>query len=583
MSPPVALDFSNSPWAAQPIHSERHVRIITVGAGASGLLVAYKLQRSFRNFTLSVYDKNAEVGGTWTENRYPGCACDIPAHNYTFSFFPNPEYSHVYSGSQQIREYFIRFADTFGLGKYVKLRRLITRAEWDDHEGAWKVDIKNLETGEVVREACDFFINATGFLNHWRWPDDVRNLDAFKGDLLHTARWPPEYDLRGKRVGLIGNGSSAIQVLPAIQPEVSHLTTFIRGATWIAPPLGSEGQREYTQEEKEKFKNDPDFYLKYRKEQEERMSGLFAVLLRDSEVHIAAQVAVDKQMRAKFADPQMADLLVPKWSIGCRRFTPGPGYIEALQAPNVEVVHAGVVELTEDGCVAADGSRHTLDTIICATGFNTGYRPSFAAVGLGGRDLRDEWAHDARGYLSLGAAGMPNFFMLIGPNGPAGNGPFIPGIEAGIDYILACVDRWQTENIHSLTPRREAVDDFNDYTDWYMQRTVWSDECSSWYKKHSKNGRVTALWPGSTLHFIEAIRQPRWEDWDIRYRGNRFLWLGNGHSQTEVDEHADLAYYITDSDETEYNSRWKKREALTHTPYVTARGPRKTLVPAESP
>ncbi|EJD40909.1 FAD/NAD(P)-binding domain-containing protein [Auricularia subglabra TFB-10046 SS5] len=578
------MGFPDSLRAAQAIHSERQMRVVVVGAGASGLLVAYKLQRSFRNFTLSVYDKNAEVGGTWTENRYPGCACDIPAHNYTFSFFPNPDFSHVYSGWHEIREYFDSFADSFGLGQYVKTRSLVTRAEWDDHEGVWHVDVKELETGQVVRETCDIFISATGILNQWRWPDGVRNLDAFKGDLLHTANWPANYDLRGKRVGLIGSGSCAIQVLPAIQPEVSHLTTFIRGATWIGSPWGVEGgQREYTPEEKNRFRGDIDFFLRYRKDQEERMNGLFDAHLRESEVHVAAQVTVEKQLRSKFADQRMADQLVPKWPLGCRRFTPGPGYVEALHSSNIKIVHAGVVELTEDGCVAADGSQHTLDTIICATGFNTSYRPTFPVIGLNGRDLRDEWEHDARGYMSLAAPGMPNYFTLLGPNGPAGTGPILPGIEASADYIMACIDRWQTENIHSLTPRREAIDDFNDYADRLLQRTVWSDACSSWYKRHSTDGRVTALWPGSTLHFIEAIKQPRWEDWDIRYRGNRFLWLGDGHSQTEVDKRADVAYYIRNSDDTEHNSRWKRREALTHTPYFDGKNPRKALCQPKMP
>ncbi|EJD55211.1 FAD/NAD(P)-binding domain-containing protein [Auricularia subglabra TFB-10046 SS5] len=567
MSPPVAADFSNSPRAGQPIHNERHVRVITVGAGASGLLVAYKLQHSFRNFSLTVYDKNDEPSGTWTENRYPGCACDIPAHVYTFTFFPNVEYSHMYSGSQQIREYFLRFADTFGLGQYVKTRHLVERAEWDDAKGEWAVDVRDIASGDTRRETCDIFINATGFLNEWRWPEDVRNLDAFKGDLLHTANWPANYALRGKRVGLIGNGSSGIQVLPAIQPDVSRLTTFIRGPTWIAPPFGSEGQREYTAEEKERFKNDPDFFLRYRKGQEARMNSLFGIFIRESDQHKATQAALDNDMRSQIAEPHLADVLVPKWSIGCRRFTPGPGYLEAIQAPNVKVVSAGVVELTEDGCIAADGSRHTLDTIICATGFNTGYRPRFPIIGLNGRNLRDEWEHDARGYLSLAAAGMPNYFVLFGPAAAVGNGPVIAGLEAAVDYVMLCIDRLQTENIHSLTPSRAAVDDFNDYADWYMQRTVWNDECSSWYKKHSTHGRVTALWPGSTLHYIETLKKPRWDDWDIRYRGNRFLWLGNGYSQTELDEKADLAYYIRDTDDAEHNSRWKRREALTHTRY----------------
>lgn len=273
-------------------------------------------------------------------------------------------------------------------------------------------------------------------------------------------------------------------------------------------------------------------------------------------------------MRAKLsaklsADPSLAPSLIPTWSVGCRRFTPGPGYLEALQAANVRAVLTGVATVTRTGCVDDAGAAHDFDTLVCATGFNTSFVPRFPVVNGAGENLQDEWRGDPRGYMATGAAGYPNYMILFGPNSPTGNGPVLPAMELQADYILRFVDRYQTENIHSFSPKREAVEDFNDYSDWFMTRTVWSDDCRSWYKNHSKDGRVTGLWPGSALHFHEAIREVRWDDWDVKYRGNRFAWLGNGFSQVEVDPEGDLSWYISEQDNGEFSSRRKRRQALT--------------------
>ncbi|GME64808.1 putative sterigmatocystin biosynthesis monooxygenase stcW [Neofusicoccum parvum] len=556
-----------SPRATNPIHHERPLRIITVGAGAAGLLVAYKLRRSFARITHTVYEKNADVAGTWHENRYPGCACDVPAHVYTYSFAPNPAFSRTYASATEIKAYFRAFADRHGLARDVRLRRRVRRAAWDAARGVWGVEVEDADGGgEVLRDECEILIDATGFLNGWEWPA-VEGLRDFRGELMHTADWPAGFDFRGKRVGLIGNGSSAIQVLPAIQPHVESVTTFIRSPTYIAPPIGPSGQREYTADEKRAFETQPGALLSHRKDMENGMNSLFAVFLKDSPEQAAFTRNLAADMRAKLAaNPALAATMIPSWSAGCRRFTPGPGYLEALQAGNVRVLTGAagdVVRVTADGATGADGVSHGFDALICATGFDTSFRPRFAVVGAGGADLRDAWADDPRGYLAVAAAGFPNYLTLFGPNSPTGNGPVLPAIEAQVDYVLRFVDRVQTENIRSFAPKREAVEDFNDHLDAFMARTVWSEDCRSWYKKHSKHGRITGLWPGSMLHFLEAIREPRWDDWEIEYWGNRFAWLGNGFSQLEVDPDGDLSYYIREEDDGEFSSRRKRRQALT--------------------
>ncbi|KAK8251665.1 FAD/NAD(P)-binding domain-containing protein [Phyllosticta capitalensis] len=550
---------ANARWD-KPIHHERPIRIICIGAGASGLLFAYKLQRSFRNFSLTVYDKNPEISGTWTENRYPGCACDVPSHSYTYSFFPNPDFTHYYSGSAEIRKYFQKFASTFGLERFVKTQHEVKAANWDDAQSKWVVEVMDVKSREVITDSGDFLINATGFLNNWQWPK-VDGLDTFKGDLAHTARWPEDLDLRGKRVGLIGNGSSGIQVLPAIQPYVSSLTTFIRHNTWITKPFGKSEPRPFTEEELHEFRNDPSALLEHRKEAESDMNNMFGVFLKDHPIQQDARKMNVEAMEVRLnKDKELSTRLIPDWSVGCRRYTPGPGYLEALQAPNVNVVYGGVTEVLPNGCKTSTGEVFELDTLICATGFDVSHRPRFPLVGKDGVNLQDTWAKSPRSYMSMGAPDMPNYIMVMGPNSPSGNGPVLSAIEAQVSYALRMIDRLQTENIRSFVPKDSAVEAFNDYVDTFMEKTVWKDVCKSWYKNGTTNGRVTGLWPGSTLHFLEAVREPRWEDWEVSYEGNPLSWLGNGYSQCETTPGADLAWYLYDEDRTEWGSRWKRRE-----------------------
>ncbi|OJD29100.1 fad nad-binding domain-containing protein [Diplodia corticola] len=589
---PSSRNDDPSPRADNPIHNPRPIHIIAVGAGPSGLLLAYKLQRSFTNYTLTIYEKNADVAGTWFENRYPGCACDVPSHSYTYSFWPH-RYdgaggggpSRVYAGSDEIRRYFTGFADHWGLGRFVECGREVVGARWDG--SSWGVEVRG-GGGVVERDVCDVLVDATGFLNAWKWPR-VEGLERWMGRLIHTADWPEDFDYRGKNVALIGNGSSAIQVLPAIQPHVKSLTTFIRSPTWIAPPIGSSGQREYTEEEKEAFRTQPGALLAHRKEIEDGMNRYFAVFQKNSPEQVTFRAALATSMRQALSPrPDLAAALIPSWSVGCRRFTPGPGYLSALQAANVHVVHptssssspnnnnnnndADVTAISASGrgLVTASGAVHPgpFDALVCATGFDTSFAPRFPVVNARtGRDLRREWGegnNDARGYLATAAAGFPNYLTVFGPSSPTGNGPVLGAMEAQVDYVCRVLDRYQTENWRAFAPKRGAVEEFNEFVDGFMGRMVWSEDCRSWYKKRGAGGRVTGLWPGSMLHFVEALREPRWEDWEIAYEGNRFAWLGNGFSRTEVDPEADLSYYVREEDDGEYASREMRRKVLTN-------------------
>ncbi|KAG6878270.1 hypothetical protein C0992_008328 [Termitomyces sp. T32_za158] len=559
---------------SEPIHFERPMKIICIGAGASGLLLAYKLQRSFNNFELVLYEKNEVISGTWFENRYPGCACDIPSHTYTWSFEPKPDWSSVYAGSDEIRGYFESFATKYDLRKYVKLRHRVDNATWNAQTDSWDVEATDLardegkngtgdSNGGKVIDHADILINASGVLNAWRWPD-IPGLKDFKGVLMHTADYDRSISLEGKRVGLIGNGSSGIQVLPAIQPKVAKLITFIRRPTWVFPTQGFE-QHVYDKEELELFRTDHAAHLAYRKKQEERTNGIFPMFMANSaqQQDIFAQLVQTMNDKLTGVEMSLAEKLVPQYGVGCRRITPGVGYLEGLSKENVEVVYGNVERITQTGCISSDGKEHELDVLICATGFDTSFMPRFGVKGVMGRSMKEEWSQEAKAYLGMGVAGFPNYFLIVGPNSPIGNGPVLCAIEAQIDYMLKFANRWQTENIRSFSPKREAVEDFIAHKDAFMKKTVWEHDCNSWYKANSVSGKVSALWPGSTLHYLEAIADPRYDDWEITYKGNRFAWLGNGYSQTEVDETADLAYYIRNQDESPLLGRRKALQAVS--------------------
>ncbi|RDW61594.1 hypothetical protein BP5796_11486 [Coleophoma crateriformis] len=550
-----------------PIHAERHVNIVCVGAGASGLLLAYKLQRHFKNYSLTVFEKNPAVSGTWYENKYPGCACDVPSHNYTWSFEPKLDWSGVYASSREIYKYFDDFARKYRLFDYVKTSHQVTGAYWDDATKGYDITVNDLTTGHEIRTHCDILINAGGVLNNWRWPA-IPGLDKYKGTLLHTANWDDSVSLEGKHVGLIGNGSSGIQVLPKIQPIVKQVTTFIREPTWVSPVQGLE-QHVYSDEEKRDFATKAGQLTEYRKGIERGLNGQFGIFLKNSKPNNDTHDYMIEQMKDKLQDSFLEKKLIPTWHVGCRRLTPGVGYLESLGKENVSVIYGEINEVTEKGCLCDDGKEYPVDVLICATGFDTTFKPRFPLIGPDKRNLQDVWKDEARSYLGLAAPGFPNYLIFLGPNCPIGNGPVLSAIEAQADHMLKLIDRYQTHNIASFAPRQEAVDDFISHKDDFMTRSVWADPCRSWYKNRP-DGPITALWPGSTLHYIEAMTELRMEDWEVKYSGNRFAWLGNGYSQTELDDTADWAYYIREVDDDEPATRGGKRRKLTKSGTVRA-------------
>jgi hypothetical protein len=254
------------------------------------------------------------------------------------------------------------------------------------------------------------------------------------------------------------------------------------------------------------------------------------------------------QMKEKLNNKFLEEKLIPQWSVGCRRLTPGVNYLESLTKPNVEVVYGEITAVTEKGCLCDNGNEYPVDVLICATGFDTSFKPRFPVVNHEGENLQDKWAVDPESYFGMAAANFPNYLIFLGPNCPIGNGPVLSAIEAQADYMLKLIDRFQVNNIARFAPSEAAVRDFVEYKDYFMQRTVWADQCRSWYKGRP-DGPILALWPGSTLHYIEALMNVRFDDFEFKHSGNRFAYLGNGYSRCEVDQTADWAWYIRERDD----------------------------------
>ncbi|KAM6524537.1 hypothetical protein FALCPG4_010146 [Fusarium falciforme] len=534
----------------RPLGSPRHLRVIAIGAGASGLNLARQIEKHMKNVSLVIYEKNPEIGGTWFENRYPGCACDIPSHNYQYTWEPSPEWSEFYSSAPEIQQYFRGIAHKYDLYRYIKLNHRVTEARWDDQKGVWNLKAQDTKTGKEVHDWGHFMITASGILNHWKWPD-IPGLHSFQGELLHSAAWDSKADWKGKTVAVLGTGSSGVQIVPTIQPDVKQLVTFVRSPTWItagyaqskAGPGGSNFK--FTEQQKEEFRTNPSEYLRYRKEVEAELNSRFKMILKDSPEQAAAVAFSTKEMTAKLGENSpLLKHLIPNFGVGCRRPTPGNGYLEALTKDNVRVITDEISQIVPEGIQLQTGKIVKVDMFICATGFDISFCPRYPVIGRNGTSLGSLWEKKPAAYLSLAVPDLPNHFMFLGPNCPIGHGSVIPILEHAAKYMIRMLHKAQTQGIKSVTVTHAAVNDFDENSEKFMQRTTWTTHCRSWFKNGKVDGPVVALHPGSRVHWFHMLEDPRFEDYEWeRLARNRFAYLGNGFSTKEA-EGRDISYYF---------------------------------------
>ena len=394
----------------------------------------------------------------------------------------------MYAPSWEIRDYLQGSAKKYGADRFIKLQHKVVGAEWTQSEGKWHVKVEKPD-GEVFEDTSDVVVSARGNLNNKQWPD-IPGLWDFEGEIMHSAAWNQEYDFRNKRIGIIGSGSSAIQIVPKLQSrEGTTLNCFIRNRTWISPPLAQGTQDKYGLEEFDfkpeqirKFREDHEGWKDFRMDVEADANNIHAVTIQGTEMQKGAAKAFEDGMKIRLQKkPHYFDWLKPGFSPGCRRLTPGPGFLEALVQDNVNYVRDRIVKMDPKGVVTEDGKLHEIDVLVCATGFYASTAPPFPVTGLKGKTLSEHWKERATNYLSLTTDQFPNYFLMLGPNGAIGEGSLTMMIESTGDYITKAIRKVQKENIKSMVIKPERVRDFLQYVDTYFKGTVYSEECRSWY------------------------------------------------------------------------------------------------------
>lgn len=533
-----------------PIDSfDRPLRVAVVGAGIAGIIAGILLPRKVPNLELVIIEKNPGVGGTWFENIYPGVRCDVPVHAYQLSFEPNVEWSEFYATGAEIRRYWDHVADKYKVKDLIRFNTKVIRANYLAKDGLWEISSENSSTGEIVTETFNIFIPATGQFNNFNLPD-FKGIDTFQGHLCHSAHWDPSFDVTNKKVAVIGNGASGIQLVANIQEKVGQLDHYARSGTWIGRSFGLEtapANFKFTPEDVRNFK-DPAVYRDYRKNVEANASRRIGGIWKGSEANDSAQLILREEMGKRLGKKkdELLPKIIPDFSPGCRRLTPGPGYLEALSQDNVEYITTPIEKIVHNGIQTVDGKIRQVDAIVCCTGAQPLLAPAFPVTN-GKIELASKWKanQDVQLYLGIADASFPNLLINHGPMSAGPGGTVIRTIETQTTYIAKILRKMILQRYKTIVPKQEAVDDFVAYRDHYFSKTVLHDGCSSWYNGQKKGGTVFGMWPGTTSHSVIVRSDPRWEDFHLEsHSQNRFAWLGSGLTHQDTLPDGDLTPHI---------------------------------------
>jgi len=484
----------------------RRPRIAIIGSGFGGLCLGIRLkQAGIDSFTL--YEKAERLGGTWRDNRYPGAACDVPSFSYCFSFEQKTDWSRKWAPHDEILAYMDHCAGKYGLGPHLRFGTEIAAARFDADAAVWR-----LRTADGEDLEAEVLVSCVGQLSRPSVPD-IPGLDSFHGPHFHSARWDPELDLAGKRVGVVGNAASAIQLIPPVARIASRLSVFQRSANWMMP----RGDRPFSEREKRRFTRHPWLAKLYRWWIWAKLDLRYPLVFHsDSWAGRRMAQLAEQEIRAAIPDPKLQAALIPDYPVGARRILISDDYYPALARENVEVVTSPIARVTADGIETVDGRSHGLDAIVLATGFeSTRFLAPMEIQGLDGRSLAKEWEEGAQAYLGLSVPGFPNFFMTYGPNTNLGHNSIIFMIECQANYILQCIERLQRGDVDTLDLRPEVLRAWSEKLQAELGRTVWAETDHSWYKDHA--GRITNNWSGTTTRYWWQTRKVDFG----RYRAER--------------------------------------------------------------
>jgi cation diffusion facilitator CzcD-associated flavoprotein CzcO len=475
-------------------HLPTEVDVAVVGSGFSGLAMAVALKRSGREDFL-VLERARDVGGTWRDNAYPGCACDVPSHLYSFSFAPNPTWSSTFSPQPEIRAYLRRIAEQENVLPHVRFGCELERAEWDEETQRWLLETSSGGLSARV------LVTAAGPLSEPAIPD-IPGLKDFQGPVFHSATWDHEHDLDGERVAVIGTGASAIQFVPQIQPQVSKLHLFQRTPAWIMP----RPDRRLTRFERTLYRRVP--------RAQRLMRGAiywaretFAIPLLRVKLSPLIALVARRHLRRQVPDPVLRAKLTPSYAPGCKRILVSNDYLPALTRSNVEVVTDGISAIGTNSIFSSDGTERAVDAIILGTGFHVTDVPIAERVrGRDGRSLAEHWDGSLQAHRGTSVAGFPNLFLLLGPNTGLGHNSVVLMAEAQVGYIQRALDFMRSERIATIEARTEAQSAWNAEVQRRMRGTVWTaGGCSSWYL--DSKGLNSTLWPDFSFRFRHALRR----------------------------------------------------------------------------
>lgn len=477
-------------------------RFLVIGAGMAGIMSAIKLREAgYDDFV--VYEKADRLGGTWRENTYPGVACDVPSHLYSYSFAPNPEWSRMFAPGEEICAYLESVASRYDIHPYIRFNSEVGELRFDG--ARW-----HLTTTDGRTDEADFVIAATGVLHHPRYPE-IPGLDAFEGPLFHSARWDHSVSIEGQRVAVVGTGSSAVQITSAIVDKAAELHLFQRTAQWIMPLPNSE----IPNEDRERFRSDASEMRNLREGLARSFAENFADVVVDADsprlqvIEELCRTNLEEQVR----DPDLREKLRPTYRAACKRLIVSPDFYDAIQRPKARLVADWIERIEPKGVRTVEGRLHEVDVVVLATGFcvDRFLRP-MQVVASDGVTLDEAWADRPYAYLSVSVPGFPNLFMLNGPNGPVGNFSLIDVAEMQFDYIMQLVNLVLSGRCRAVAARGEAARRLEEDRVEAAKHTVWVTGCRSWYLD---DRGVPAAWPWSIQRFREVMQRPALDDFEL--------------------------------------------------------------------
>ncbi|MGB7373797.1 MAG: NAD(P)/FAD-dependent oxidoreductase [Pontixanthobacter sp.] len=478
------------------------MRVAIIGSGASGIAAAYYLMdRGIDDVTL--FEKAAQMGGTWRDNRYPGVACDVPSHLYRFTFAPNAEWTQRCSPGDEIQRYMVDVAHKTGIYDHIRFDNEVTEAVYSD--GRWSVT-----TDAGPQGIFDAVISAGGALHHPKMPG-IDGIDSFAGKACHSARWDDTLDLGGKRVGIIGSGSTGTQIVCAVADVAAQLTLFQRTAQWIMHlpnhPI-DEGKRQ-------EYRDDAASMDSYYHYLADRFNSVFAdaVSGHNAEAYAHMAQACMVNLNTNVHDPELRAKLTPDYKVGCKRLVVSDRFYQAIQQPNVHLETADIAHIEPAGVRTADGILHSLDVIIYATGFHAhSLCHPMRITGRDGGDLLEQWKTGNAAYRSVAVPGFPNWFMVGGPNSPIGNFSYLMTAEMQARYIASLIGEIAEGRARTIEPKDDVTHAYNAQLRNAMAGTIWTSGCDSWY--FDPQGRV-ASYPWSYARFAEEMQVPALDDFIV--------------------------------------------------------------------